>query len=67
MRHGKREGDNAPKPVPERQGTQTRAKQTDNANDNGTSHISPRDTRGIRNRNGQRLTKHSFPGSRRRI
>jgi hypothetical protein len=37
MRHGKREGTDAPKPMPERQGNQNRAKQTDNANENGKS------------------------------
>ncbi|KAF1832221.1 hypothetical protein BDW02DRAFT_571290 [Decorospora gaudefroyi] len=34
MRHGKREGTDAPKPMPERLGNQNRAKQTDNANEN---------------------------------
>lgn len=37
MRHGKRDGSDAPKAVSERQSHQTRAKQTDNANENGTS------------------------------
>jgi hypothetical protein len=37
MRHGKRDGTDAPKPAPERTGTQTRAKQTASANENGTS------------------------------
>jgi hypothetical protein len=37
MRHGKREGSDLPKPIPERQSHQNRAKQTDNANENGTS------------------------------
>lgn len=37
MRHGKRDGTDAPRPVPERLGNQNRAKQTDNANENGTS------------------------------
>jgi hypothetical protein len=67
MRHGKREGADAPKPVPERQGNQTRAKQTDNANENGTSRISPRILKAQKDHSGQRLMKHSFPGSRRRI
>jgi len=39
MRHGKREGTDAPKPVPERNSHQNRAKQTDNANENGTSDV----------------------------
>jgi len=34
MRHGKREGTDAPKPMPERMSNQNRAKQSDNANDN---------------------------------
>jgi plasminogen activator inhibitor 1 RNA-binding protein len=34
MRHGKREGSDLPKPIPERQSHQNRAKQTDNANEN---------------------------------
>jgi plasminogen activator inhibitor 1 RNA-binding protein len=37
MRTGKRDGGEAPKPAPERQGNQTRAKQTASANENGTS------------------------------
>ena len=37
MRHGKRDGTDAPKPAPERTGTQTRTKQTASANENGTS------------------------------
>ena len=37
MRHGKREGTDAPRPVPERLGNQNRAKQTASANENGTS------------------------------
>lgn len=38
MRHGKRDGLDAPKPVPAaREGTQTRAKQSTSANENGTS------------------------------
>ena len=36
MRHGKRDGPDAPKPMPERLSHQNRAKQTDNANENGT-------------------------------
>jgi len=43
MRHGKRDGTDAPKPIPERNSHQTRAKQTDSANENGTS-----DTRSTR-------------------
>ncbi|KAF7576270.1 Stm1-N domain-containing protein [Pyrenophora tritici-repentis] len=34
MRHGKRDGTDAPKPIPERNSHQTRAKQTDSANEN---------------------------------
>jgi plasminogen activator inhibitor 1 RNA-binding protein len=34
MRHGKRDGPDAPKPMPERLSHQNRAKQTDNANEN---------------------------------
>jgi plasminogen activator inhibitor 1 RNA-binding protein len=37
MRHGKREGTDAPRPMPERLGNQNRAKQTASANENGTS------------------------------
>jgi plasminogen activator inhibitor 1 RNA-binding protein len=37
MRTGKRDGGEAPKPAPERQGNQNRAKQTASANENGTS------------------------------
>jgi hypothetical protein len=37
MRVGKRDGTEAPKPAPERQGNQTRAKQTASGNENGTS------------------------------
>jgi plasminogen activator inhibitor 1 RNA-binding protein len=37
MRHGKRDGVDAPKPAPAKEGTQTRAKQTASANENGTS------------------------------
>ena len=37
MRTGKRDGGDAPKPTPERQGNQTRAKQTASGNENGTS------------------------------
>jgi hypothetical protein len=58
MRHGKREGTDAPKPMPERLSNQNRAKQTDNANENGML-----DTKGIphaldshRRLNGQLLT-----------
>ena len=36
MRHGKRDGSDLPKSIPERQSHQNRAKQTDNANENGT-------------------------------
>ena len=68
MRHGKREGTDAPKPMPERLGNQNRAKQTDNANENGTwTHQPARYSRDTWDRNAQRLMKHSFPGSRRRI
>lgn len=42
MRHGKRDGSDLPKPVAERQSHQNRAKQTDNANENGTSDMSGR-------------------------
>jgi hypothetical protein len=69
MRHGKRDGTDAPKPMPERLSHQNRAKQTDNANENGTLN-----TKGIRyalvlpeKLSGQLLTKHSIPGSRRRL
>lgn len=36
MRHGKRDGTDLPKPIAERNSNQTRAKQTDSANENGT-------------------------------
>ena len=68
MRHGKREGDNAPKATPERQGNDNRAKQTDNTNENGTSETLACETLEVhRNHGGQWLMKNSFPGSRRRI
>ena len=45
MRHGKRDGSDLPKSIPERQSHQNRAKQTDNANENGMSDMSgARDT-----------------------
>jgi plasminogen activator inhibitor 1 RNA-binding protein len=67
MRHGKREGTDAPKPMPERTGNQTRAKQTASANENGTS--SQRGSHGYYKIHQLQdtwtgLTWNSFPGSR---
>ena len=69
MRHGKREGTDAPKPMPERMSNQNRAKQSDNANDNGTSDTksNPHTLHPHGRFNGQLLTQHSIPGSRRRL
>jgi hypothetical protein len=69
MRHGKRDGTDAPKPMPERLSHQNRAKQTDNANENGTLNAKGIEyTLASQKKLKKRLlTKHSFPGSRRRL
>jgi hypothetical protein len=69
MRHGKREGTDAPRPVPERLGNQNRAKQTASANENGM--FSQKQWDGDykshpRQIDWTELIHHSFPGSRRR-
>jgi hypothetical protein len=69
MRHGKREGTDAPKPMPERLSHQNRAKQTDNANENGMlDNKSIKHALGSHGRlNGHVLTYISIPGSRCRL
>jgi len=65
MRHGKRDGTDAPKPMPERLSHQNRAKQTDNANENGTLNTKDIEYSLAHKENpmDMSLTKHSFPGS----